>query len=88
MEGSELAWHDPEPYMCVRPKPGKMDRSAQGWAGSSPTFGSTNSKQRGRVGAGELPEKPGLLLLSNSAQDSRTWELGCCRGSFIYLGDL
>lgn len=54
-------------------------------------------QQAAREGQSQC-QKPGLLLLSDSAQDSRTWELGwrssrmpqgaCCWGSFIYLGDL
>lgn len=77
--------------------------SDQDWAGSLSLFGcfgeKGSSKQhvRCRGGAGVLDqqllkEKPGLLLLSNSAQDIRTWgrmlQGACCWRSFIYLPDL
>lgn len=66
---------------------GQNGGSDQDWAGSSSLFGylgekgsSLSSQQHVRCGGGAgeldqqpLKEKPGLLLLSNSAWDSGTW---------------
>lgn len=80
---------------------GQKGRSGQDWARSSSRLAAWEKEQQQQQAAREGQsrcQKPGLLLLSDSAQDSRTWELGwrssrmpqgaCCWGSFIYLGDL
>lgn len=72
MEGSQLAWpHQHDPCMCVKARANGQEWSGLGWE-----LIHVWQHVRGRVGAGELPKKPGLLLLSNSAEGSRTWELG------------